>query len=179
MSTSSARYKPTGGGGIQPRYDPYSVPHQPYNGSSSTAAKYQQSARHLRRQPTATISVGGDDWANQVINNVVGSLNHAPGDYYSSDINNDTHHSQSEVDAAVVQEKIAEKKRKFHADRTLELKNLPDGATEQVIKIFFNIWNSFDYYLGVSGTFFPKNYFLGGVTSFISPDKGINPNVKE
>jgi len=135
MSTSSARYKPAGGGGIQPRYDPYSVPHQPYNGSSSTAAKYQQSARHLRRQPTATISVGGDDWANQVINNVVGSLNHAPGDYYSSDINNDTHHSQSEVDAAVVLEKIAEKKRKFHADRTLELKNLPDGATEQDIRL--------------------------------------------
>lgn len=163
MSTSSARYKPAGGGGgIQPRYDPYSVPHQPYNGSSSTTQKYQQSARHLRRQPTATISVGGDDWANQVINNVVGSLNHAPGDYYSSDINNDFHYGQSaaaEVDPAVVQEKIAEKKRKFHADRTLELKNLPDGATEQVILTFFYIF--FNLFVGGRGVLLRDQFCWG------------------
>jgi len=69
-------------------------------------------------QPTATISVGGDDWANQVINNVVGARS-----------------TTSSPDNTAIHEKIFEKKRKFHADRTLELKNLPDGTTEQDIRL--------------------------------------------
>ena len=72
--------------------------------------------------PTATISVGRDDWANQVINNVVGNLDEeAP--------NNAT----VNVNAA----KIEQKKRLFHTGRLLELKNLPDGVTEQVISCDF------------------------------------------
>ena len=66
--------------------------------------------------PTATISVGRDDWANQVINNVVGHL--------------EDEEPVKKVDA--VQLKIEEKKRLFHTGRLLELKNLPDGVTDQV-----------------------------------------------
>ena len=65
--------------------------------------------------PTASISVGGDDWANQVINNVVGC---------------DRVYSEPPPDP--VKTKIAEKKRLFHTGRQLELKNLPDGVTDQV-----------------------------------------------
>jgi len=71
-------------------------------------------------QPSATISVGGDDWANQVINNVVGRSNTS---------------SPDDNTASAIHDKIFEKKRKFHADRALELKNLPDGATEQDIRL--------------------------------------------
>ena len=65
--------------------------------------------------PTASVSVGQDDWANQVIDNVVGS---------SQD--------WSETREDILKKTIVEKKRLFHNHRNLELKNLPDGVTEQV-----------------------------------------------
>jgi hypothetical protein len=133
MSThSAARYKPAGAGSsrIQPSYTaPHNQHPLPYNGIGvNHAANYQHNARRYTQQPTATISVGGDDWANQVINNVVGDHHAVIGDHSPSDVHNNN--------AAVVLERIAEKKDKFHADRTLELKNLPDGVTEQVWVFF-------------------------------------------
>ena len=65
--------------------------------------------------PTASVSVGKDDWANQVIDNVVGS-----GQEWGE--------SREES----LKKTILEKKRLFHSHRYLELKNLPDGVTEQV-----------------------------------------------
>ena len=82
------------------------------------APKHNPHKHHTTRQPapTATITVGADDWANQVINNVVGS----------------EHQCSAETDQDFVATKIAEKLRLFHVDRSLELKNLPDGVSEQV-----------------------------------------------
>ena len=71
---------------------------------------------------SASVSVGGDDWANQVINNVVGEV--GVGDYQ--------HESQDQDRELEIEKKIKEKKRLFHTGRLLELKNLPDGATDQV-----------------------------------------------
>ena len=65
--------------------------------------------------PTASVSVGQDDWATQVIDNVVGS----PQEWV-----------ESRED--ILKKTIVEKKRLFHNNRFLELKNLPDGVTEQV-----------------------------------------------
>lgn len=70
--------------------------------------------------PTASVSVGQDDWANQVIDNVVGS---------SQD--------WSETREDILKKTIIEKKRLFHNHRNLELKNLPDGVTEQDIRTAF------------------------------------------
>ena len=68
--------------------------------------------------PTASVSVGKDDWANQVIDNVVGS-----GQEWG-----ESRESREEI----LKKTILEKKRLFHSHRYLELKNLPDGVTEQV-----------------------------------------------
>jgi len=70
--------------------------------------------------PTASVSVGQDDWANQVIDNVVGN-------------------SQEWVENRedILKKTILEKKRLFHNNRFLELKNLPDGVTEQDIRTAF------------------------------------------
>ena len=65
--------------------------------------------------PTASVSVGQDDWATQVIDNVVGS----PQEWV-----------ESRED--ILKKTIVEKKRLFHNNRFLELKNLPEGVTEQV-----------------------------------------------
>jgi len=65
--------------------------------------------------PTASVSVGQDDWANQVIDNVVGNSQ-----------------EWGEPREDILKKTILEKKRLFHNNRYLELKNLPDGVTEQV-----------------------------------------------
>jgi len=70
--------------------------------------------------PTASVSVGKDDWANQVIDNVVGS----PQEWI-------------ENREETLKKTILEKKRLFHKNRFLELKNLPDGVTEQDIRTAF------------------------------------------
>ena len=61
-----------------------------------------------------TVSVGAADWAGQVIDNVVGNWEAAAAD-------NNT-----------VRDRVRDKIRQFHNGRPLELKNLPDGVTEQV-----------------------------------------------
>ena len=67
-----------------------------------------------------SVSVGSDDWAGQVIDNVVGG----------QDQGSDQEEPETEINC--VQNKILEKKKLFHKSRFLELKNLPDGATEKV-----------------------------------------------
>ena len=88
--------------------------------SHTTARRAVAASAHF---PTATVSVGRDedDWAHQVINNVVvDSEEREPAEVASV------------CEAEAVAAKIAEKKVLFHKDRLLELKNLPDGVTEQV-----------------------------------------------
>ena len=78
-----------------------------------------QPARQQQQQQDDTFSVvvetGRDNWAGQVIENVVGS-----------------EEELREEDLTPVENKILEKKRLFHASRCLELKNLPDGVREEV-----------------------------------------------
>ena len=76
------------------------------------------------REQSFSISVGKDDWANQVINNVVGSNDE------NDNCEDDKKDHVKQLDS--VQEQILEKKRLFHKTRFLELKNLPDGVTEKV-----------------------------------------------
>ena len=88
--------------------------------------RYNSSKGTLPYIATASVSVGGDDWANQVINNVVGE-------------GGEDHHDNLEQERELaVEKKIGEKKRLFHTGRLLELKNLPDGATEQVCELFIS-----------------------------------------
>ena len=68
----------------------------------------------------ASASVGHDHWANDVLRAIGG-----PPDASTSPPAEDA-----------VARKVMEKKRKFHSGRMLELKNLPDGCTEQVRKVF-------------------------------------------
>ena len=44
-----------------------------------------------------------------------------------------------EHDEATIERRVLEKKRKFHTGRQLELKNLPEGCTEQVRHCLFLI----------------------------------------
>ena len=85
------------------------------------------STRHVAIQPfhSASISVGADDWANQVINNVVGGTKPPLPD-------KDTAAAAKRRKKDQVNSLIGEKLKLFHGDRLLELKNLPDGVTEQV-----------------------------------------------
>lgn len=93
-------------------------------------------------------SVGHDHWANDVLNVVAGpgssQGSNSPGSSRSeggprspsdhedgaSSAGLNSGHSDSEL--VSVERRVVEKKRKFHTGRQLELKNLPDGCTEQV-----------------------------------------------
>lgn len=70
-------------------------------------------------QQAFSVTVGRDSWAGQVIDNVVGSESEPPL-------------TGPEDQLSVVASKIRQKKRLFHANRCLELKNLPDGVREEV-----------------------------------------------
>ena len=100
-------------------------------------------------------SVGHDHWANDVLNVVApgpgsGSQgSNSPGSSSRSEPRSPSDHDDgsgglghglaggagagghSESDLSV-ERRVVEKKRKFHTGRQLELKNLPDGCTEQV-----------------------------------------------
>ena len=69
---------------------------------------------------SVSASVGHDHWANDVLK--------AVADRRSESV------SPNNVNEAAssVQSKVNERKRKFHSERVLELKNLPEGCTEQV-----------------------------------------------
>ena len=86
---------------------------------------------------TFSVSVGSDNWAGEVINNVVGSTSSSSSASVtppSSSAASVTPSEASDQAPALdpVQAKILEKKRLFHKNRFLELKNLPETVTEQV-----------------------------------------------
>ena len=89
---------------------------------------------------TFSVSVGSDSWAGEVINNVVGSTQPSSSSSSasvtppSSSAASVTPSEASDQAPALdpVQAKILEKKRLFHKNRFLELKNLPETVTEQV-----------------------------------------------
>ena len=93
-------------------------------------------------------SVGHDHWANDVLSVVPTPVNESSDD-------------KSSVDdpADLVARKVLEKKRKFHAGRLLELKNLPDGCSEQVRQE-----KTFYILVSFSSSLAPgKMHFLAGV----------------
>ena len=99
------------------------------NTSSSVIASSLSSSQNDNQSSLFDVSVGHDNWAGEVIDNVVGD----------SEQQHEQHQQQhaSEQQLDTVQAKIIEKKRIFHKNRFLELKNLPDGGTEQVNWSFF------------------------------------------
>ena len=70
---------------------------------------------------SVVVQTGRDNWAGEVIENVVGS-------------EVEEHHQPParEDNLSQVENKILQKKRLFHASRCLELKNLPDGVRDEV-----------------------------------------------
>ena len=101
---------------------------QPRHESSSSSLHSDQ----VQHQ-TFSVSVGKDDWANQVIDNVVGN---SDTDNSEATDNTDDKDEHQQGTSDPIQGKILEKKRLFHQNRFLELKNLPDCVTEQVNVIF-------------------------------------------
>ena len=93
---------------------------------------------------TFSVSVGSDNWAGEVINNVVGSTQSSSSSSAAAAAACVTPPSSSAASVTpseasdqapaldLVQAKILEKKRLFHKNRFLELKNLPETVTEQV-----------------------------------------------
>ena len=78
---------------------------------------------------SATVSVGQGDWASEVLSNVVGDREPVQAE--------PTVHAPASTATTVspeerIRELVVEKKRLFHSQRCLELKNLPEGVTEQV-----------------------------------------------
>ena len=95
---------------------------------STTTSQQQLVGEDNNKQESFSVSVGKDDWAGQVIENVVDSDKNSDTESQTDDDTNNDQHS----DVNNVQQRVLEKKRLFHESRFLELKNLPDGVTEQV-----------------------------------------------
>ena len=74
---------------------------------------------------SATVSVGGGDWASEVLSNVVPDQQHEDEPKVQAE-------EADESPEEKVRKIVLEKKRLFHSQRCLELKNLPEGVTEQV-----------------------------------------------
>ena len=112
---------------------------QPRHTEASSSSSPSPSVSSLvNDHQTFSVSVGQDDWANQVIDNVVGN-----SDTDNSEATDNTEHRDEQQDNSdPIQSKILEKKRLFHQNRFLELKNLPDCVNEQVNDIFLQ-----DHYL--------------------------------
>ena len=79
----------------------------------------------------ATASVGRGDWASEVLQNVVGG-----GEETASVTSSQAPSAPTPPPALSAEEQLKlvllQKKRLFHSNRCLELKNLPEGVTEQV-----------------------------------------------
>ena len=85
--------------------------------TTNTAEPGKQQQRQQQQDETFSVVVetGRDNWAGEVIENVVGSEEEV-----------------REEDLSPLEHKILQKKRLFHASRCLELKNLPDGVRDEV-----------------------------------------------
>ena len=90
--------------------------------NNTSQADKQQQQQQQQQQDTFSVLVqtGRDNWAGEVIENVVGSEE----EEHQSSVRED--------DLSQVENKILQKKRMFHASRYLELKNLPDGVRDEV-----------------------------------------------
>ena len=104
------------------------------NTSSSVIAPSLSSSQSDPPSSSFSVSVGSDNWAGEVIDNVVGDSDQGQQQQQQqSDQQQQPHVSEQQLDS--VQAKTLEKKRIFHKNRFLELKNLPEGVTEQVTVI--------------------------------------------
>jgi hypothetical protein len=110
------------------------------NGGDSSASNRSSNVPN-GRSLAVSASVGHDNWASDVLSAVhVNEAISENGEKPPDEVNQlDPVVQQDEpVDpATAVARLVAEKKRKFHSGRMLELKNLPDGCTEQVRKKVF------------------------------------------
>ena len=100
------------------------------NTSSSVIAPSLSSSQSDHQSSSFSVSVGRDNWAGEVIDNVVGDSDRGQQQQQQSEQQQQPPVSEQQLDS--VQAKILEKKRIFHKNRFLELKNLPEGVTEQV-----------------------------------------------
>ena len=100
------------------------------NTSSSVIAPSLSSSQSDHASSSFSVSVGHDDWAGEVIDNVVGASDQRQQQQEQQSDHQQPHVSEQQLDP--VQAKTLEKKRIFHKNRFLELKNLPEGVTEQV-----------------------------------------------
>ena len=89
--------------------------------NTSQPGKQQQQQQGEQDTFSVLVQTGRDNWAGEVIENVVGS-------------EEEEHHQPParEDNLSQVEKKILQKKRLFHASRCLELKNLPDGVRDEV-----------------------------------------------
>ena len=101
------------------------------NTSSSVIAPSLSSSQSDHQSSSFSVSVGRDNWAGEVIDNVVGDSDQGQQQQQQSD-QQQQQPPVSEQQLDSVQAKTLEKKRIFHKNRFLELKNLPEGVTEQV-----------------------------------------------
>ena len=74
--------------------------------------------------------MGRGDWASEVLQNVVGGGNEETGSVTSTQASTAPPPTLSAEEQLKVV--LLQKKRLFHSNRCLELKNLPEGVTEQV-----------------------------------------------
>ena len=88
----------------------------------------------------ATASVGRGDWASEVLQNVVGGGNEETGSVTSTQASTAPPPTLSAEEQLKVV--LLQKKRLFHSNRCLELKNLPEGVTEQVNRIWRQLFPS-------------------------------------
>ena len=100
------------------------------NTSSSVIAPSLSSSQSDHQSSSFSVSIGRDNWAGEVIDNVVGDSDRGQQQQQQSDQQQQPLVSEQQLDS--VQAKTLEKKRIFHKNRFLELKNLPEGVTEQV-----------------------------------------------
>ena len=100
------------------------------NTSSSVIAPSLSSSQSDHQSSSFSVSVGRDNWAGEVIDNVVGDSDRGQQQQQQSEQQQQPPVSEQQLD--LVQVKTLEKKRIFHKNRFLELKNLPEGVTEQV-----------------------------------------------
>ena len=103
------------------------------NTSSSVIAPSLASSQSDPQSSSFSVSVGRDNWAGEVIDNVVGDSDRGQQHQQQSVQQQQQQPSVSEQQLDPVQAKTLEKKRIFHKNRFLELKNLPEGVTEQVL----------------------------------------------
>lgn len=125
MSSSSTVHAAGGGG---------------HNAVAAAATAVSDAAKKANAAPSLGVSasVGHDHWANDVLS----AVSEDRDAKQNAECNGGTATPSVPAVAATVSaappkvdavaEKILQKKRQFHSGRVLELKNLPDGCTEQV-----------------------------------------------